>query len=1232
MKILKVRLKNLNSLVGEWNIDFTHPAYIGDGIFAITGPTGAGKSTILDAICLALFGQTPRLAGVNKSSNEIMSRHCGECEAEVEFSTSKGHYRCTWYQHRARGKADGNLQQQKHEIADLASGKVLETKLLAVVPKVEQVTGMNFERFTRSMLLAQGSFAAFLQADSEERACILEGLTGTGIYTEISKLVHERNRDEKEALERLKVELSGVLLLGAEEEQQLRNELAGNETAIADLEKSLAAVQTAIAWLQRQDELRKELAALEPQKKQLDADIAAFATEHERLAAALKALECEAEYSKVRQLRDDVKKKTDALATSNERLPKLREEASKAEAEATAATKRYDAGKNAQIELAPQLRQARDLDGKINTGKTLLTNTERRLAEITDGLNEQQKLLDDTGTTLADKTKLRAELEAALAARSTDGELVGRLAAIKDRFAQLRQARKDLDKATAEQRQAEEATQTAEKAVERGQKELARLQAASEAATAKLAKAEATLKDSLRERSQDDWQDQLRSLEGKLGQLQQAQDRHATYGSQLKKQAECRQECDSLQKSIAALTASLKAQNELCQTQAALVSALDEKLHAAELIADYEQARRELADGKPCPLCGATDHPFAKGNIPAPSAAKQELDVAKTKLAKSDKEKQRLEVELKSQQNEMARAEKELKQLAQELPAVITQLNGLCAKIAPGGSLKADTPMLGEKLTELTQDLESKRTEAARVVEQARKDAKAVEAQKKEAEKAVEAGRKAEASLKDAKADADNAKLNQQAKADACATAQGRLAANRQQALDGIRPFGYDDISGEELDDIAGKLQQRHDKWQELKQGKIKLDTEIPQLETAITGCRQRLTELSDEQNKQNTELSAQQRDLAELQDRRAGVLGGKAADEEEARMDKELAEAEKQRDSANKRQQESRQNQQLLETAINNLEQELKGLESSMAQAAEAFQQAISDKGFSDETSFCAARLPETERKKLQEKAAALDKRKTELNSKETTLGEQLDKEEKKELSSEPRADLEERQKTQQADLAEKREGLGTLRNKLDTNDKAKEKHRDKSVALDKQQQSCDKWQSLHDLIGSSDGKVFRNFAQGLTFAIVVRRANEQLKLMSDRYQLIPNEQDPLELDVVDKYQADVIRSSKNLSGGESFIVSLALALGLSNMASKKVRIDSLFLDEGFGALDEESLNSALEALAALRLGGKTIGVISHVAMLKERINTQIQVIPIAEGRSRLAGPGCSLSADDAD
>ncbi len=207
---------------------------------------------------------------------------------------------------------------------------------------------------------------------------------------------------------------------------------------------------------------------------------------------------------------------------------------------------------------------------------------------------------------------------------------------------------------------------------------------------------------------------------------------------------------------------------------------------------------------------------------------------------------------------------------------------------------------------------------------------------------------------------------------------------------------------------------------------------------------------------------------------------------------------------------------------------------------------------------------------------------------------------------------------------LKELQQMLGGIQQKLKDNNDLGCKQQERAKAIDAQKREYSRWDTLHELIGSADGKKYRNFAQGLTFEMMVGHANRQLQKMTDRYLLIRDDRQPLDLNVVDSYQAGEIRSTKNLSGGESFIVSLSLALGLSHMASKNVRIDSLFLDEGFGTLDEDALDTALETLAGLQEGGKLIGVISHVSTLKERICTQICVTPHTGGRSVISGPGC--------
>ena len=155
--------------------------------------------------------------------------------------------------------------------------------------------------------------------------------------------------------------------------------------------------------------------------------------------------------------------------------------------------------------------------------------------------------------------------------------------------------------------------------------------------------------------------------------------------------------------------------------------------------------------------------------------------------------------------------------------------------------------------------------------------------------------------------------------------------------------------------------------------------------------------------------------------------------------------------------------------------------------------------------------------------------------------------------------------------------------------------------------------------MIGSADGKKFSRFAQGLTLARLTDLANRHLQKLTDRYEILKSKAKDLELLIIDKYQADAIRPMTTLSGGESFLVSLALALGLSDLASRKVQINSLFIDEGFGTLDADTLDVAISALENLQSKGKTIGVISHVEALKERIGVQIQVSKQQGGHSKI-------------
>ncbi|HOB72765.1 MAG TPA: AAA family ATPase, partial [bacterium] len=270
MKVLKISGKNLNSLKGVWSIDFTASEYVSDGIFSITGATGAGKSTILDALALALFGRTPRLKNISKSTNEIMSRQTGECFAEAEIETSKGRFRFSWNQAKARNRADGNLQSQKREVAQLDSGKILADTINTADNIVIELTGLTYEQFSRSILLAQGDFAAFLKAGENERSEILEQITGTKIYSEISIKAHEKQKEESEKLKLLEAEIKGIQILKDEDVAALKGDLKVKEeenVAMKVKAENYSKVKTLLENIKNNRTELDEINKLLPQKK-----------------------------------------------------------------------------------------------------------------------------------------------------------------------------------------------------------------------------------------------------------------------------------------------------------------------------------------------------------------------------------------------------------------------------------------------------------------------------------------------------------------------------------------------------------------------------------------------------------------------------------------------------------------------------------------------------------------------------------------------------------------------------------------------------------------------------------------------------------------------------------------------------------------------------------------------------------------------------------------------------
>ncbi|KJU85952.1 nuclease SbcCD subunit C SbcC [Candidatus Magnetobacterium bavaricum] len=437
--------------------------------------------------------------------------------------------------------------------------------------------------------------------------------------------------------------------------------------------------------------------------------------------------------------------------------------------------------------------------------------------------------------------------------------------------------------------------------------------------------------------------------------------------------------------------------------------------------------------------------------------------------------------------------------------------------------------------------------------------------------------------------------------------------------------YGITEVSVKGLKGIEEALTRRRQAWQDRQVKREALQRDIATINSDLETHQALIMKLDEElqaRGVQHSELLVQLEDNSR---QRSELYGTKVPDDEENRQALAVEEAEGVLERARQLHGGAQEAVSTLKSKVSSLGDDLRRRTDELLAAQQGLTQRLSQAGFTDEADYQAACMNDQQRRQLSQRKEALQRQQTELDTRRTDKITALTIERDKAVTDQSRDVLQEELSLHQVRLKEAQQKMGGIRQQLLEDEARQAKYKERLVVIGLQERECFRWDALHELIGSADGKKYRNFVQGLTFEIMVSHANSQLQKMTDRYLLVRSNVQPLELNVIDSYQGGEVRSTKNLSGGEGFIVSLALALGLSNMAGRNVRIDSLFLDEGFGTLDEDALETAIETLAQLQQEGKVIGIISHVSALKERFSTQIQVAPKTGGRSVISGPGCS-------
>jgi exonuclease SbcC len=1217
MRILKIELQNINSLKSDTPIciDFENENFKDVGLFAITGATGAGKTTILDAITIALYHNVPRFKGTKASLTDVVSFGANDAFSRITFENNNTIYEAFWSIRLAsnNGKLLKNPQEEV-SLKNIMSKKIIASQKRAVITKVFEVTQLDYDQFLRSVLLAQGEFASFLTAKGPEKGKLLEQITGEEIYKKIGQAILDRKSKEENILKEIQAKINADDVLTEEQKIELTQKNKVLDAKILATEKEITASQYIENWYLKSKELQIQSVKLEQTTKEIEKNAENYKTEFQLLELDAKAAPFKELIENINRNEKSVNEKKYQLKELEKQLNLLKPEIEGFEKITVQQTSDLENANTNFTNWLPKFDTISKLENQINNELKHQQNSKEKLDEIDSEIKSLKSQQSKLSTQITDKEDIIKIDELYLNQHQYLEKVDLEISDWTKELTTLKATKKSLHTDVLFVAQKQKAIENANSELSKNKKILSEKLGAIE----KTEKEINTISADLAKNNLNDLLIEERNLSKKINDWKQFRNLSEEIANKEKELETIESQQKDFNSKLETTQNKIKGFKTQIEAQEKSVVDAEKILDLEKSISKYEDDRKNLVEGKPCGLCGAVHHPYAE-HIPVIELSKSEIEVEKRKQ------------NLKSLIDKKTNTDKREVELTTSIANLQTQVLSIKTNIK---SIKTKAQLLKidcnlKEVSKITLEINSSSEKANAIAKEIKKVQK-LQTQKdslsniiKEQSKFLEDLKTKEATLQEK---IKNINIEIEAK-EKIITDLKKSSSNLENSLNAkLSKFNYILPSVENTNSFIESTEKEIFKFNTTSKNVTNLKSEVQLLKNKLTTIEKQLETNSNNQKELKKNIAQSNTELSNLKKKRSEILPLEITAENKRKtlldlsknlnekLDKSKIELQKLLDIKTKKE--------ALKVENNKEQTTLK--EAHITLQSSLLSQ-IKDSDFTTKQEIENALLSKEDKLKFTQYKEYIRDKKLRLQTLKETNSKAIEKLKSTknfEISEEKiKIKLNDLKVTKDSFTAEKGEIKEAFRKDQEIKDRNKETYK----KIDAQNKTLNIWKELFKIIGNSKD-AFNTYVQRLTLQNLLQLANVHLYKLNKRYSLNMEEnykpKEELNFNLIDHYQTDQTRLVDTSSGGEKFIISLALALGLSDLSSKNVKIDSLFIDEGFGTLDSSTLETVISTLETLQSQGKKIGIISHVENLKERIPTQIQITKKSNGVSIVNTP----------